>query len=436
MAHKTKKSETASLRNISARVVSVLVLGFLFLNALLLKSETDTDTSFRDETWRAEIRKALFVPNPLPALDVKNYGSISLEPEVIFERITYATADGMRVPAIVYRPVTIKKKLPGIVVVNGHGGDKTSWYAFYTGVLFARAGAMVITYDPIGEGERNIERKSRASSHDAVVDTPHWGERLSGLMITDLEQAVAYLAQRPEVDAGRIGVVGYSMGSFVAGITGAIDPQIHALVLSGGGDFDGPGGYFDSSKLPCQGPPYQALRSVLGDNREAILYALNADRGPTYIMNGLADTVVDIPHHGPDFFRALRERTIALHGSSKDVFETIFYPDISHRTSWVNRDGVLWLNKQLHFTNWSESDIKKAPVTHISEWARVNNVDINESYIREDREGGLMAVGSSMPAIHHSGLTVLSNEQWQQQKDSLIYETWAAKTLAAEKKEQ
>jgi hypothetical protein len=57
--------------------------------------------------------------------------------------------------------------MPGIVVVNGHGGDKASWYAYYTGVLYARAGAVVLTYDPIGEGERNDDHKDFASEHDA-----------------------------------------------------------------------------------------------------------------------------------------------------------------------------------------------------------------------------------------------------------------------------
>jgi hypothetical protein len=95
----------------------------------------------------------------------------------------------------------------------------------------------------------------------------------------------------------------------------------------------------------------------------------------------------------------------------------------------------LWLNKQLHFANWSEADIKKAPVTHISEWARANNVDITKAYIQENREGGLMAIGSGIPAIPRTDLMVLTEQQWQQQKDTLTYDAWAEKTLAAEKEE-
>jgi dienelactone hydrolase len=396
----------------------------------------------RDAEWRATIRKQLYVPAELPGLEAKTWSTFSPVTGVLADRVTYRTADGMVVPAIVYRPdpkiVKWKGKLPGIVVVNGHGGDKFSWYAFYSGMMFAKAGAMVVTYDPIGEGERNIEKKSRASSHDKNVETPagipadDWGQRLAGLMQVDAMQAVSYLAQRPEVDPKRIAMVGYSMGSFVAGITGALDLRIHAVVLSGGGVYDGVGpGYFDASKIPCQGPPMRSLR-VLGD-RGAILYALNADRGPMYVMNGSDDTVMDMAHHPPEWFAAVRARAVELHGSDKNMFTTIVYPGMSHRTSWVTKDGVEWLDKQIRFAVWTEEGIATAPVTHVSEWAKANDVDITKSYMREDREGGLEAVGTGLPGIKREDLMVLPEGDWEAMKDRLTYEAWAAKTMAAER---
>ena len=76
----------------------------------------------------------------------------------------------MRIPVILYRPARAPAgKAPGLIVVNGHGGDKYSWYSFYTGILYAKAGATVLTYDPIGEGERNAQRKSGTRQHDRNV---------------------------------------------------------------------------------------------------------------------------------------------------------------------------------------------------------------------------------------------------------------------------
>ena len=46
-----------------------------------------------------------------------------------------------------------------MIVLNGRGGDKHNWYAFYTGVLYARGGVLVPPYDTAGEGERNPERR-------------------------------------------------------------------------------------------------------------------------------------------------------------------------------------------------------------------------------------------------------------------------------------
>jgi len=391
---------------------------------------TPKERAAREDRWRREIRRQIFVPDVLPPLEAKTWSSFSPVEGVAAERVTYRTADGMIVPAIIYRPEHPGGKIPGIVVVNGHGGDKFSWYAFYSGMMFARAGAMVVTYDPIGEGERNIDRKSHAGSHDKIVDALEWGQRLAGLMQVDAMQAVSYLVSRPEVDPKRIAMVGYSMGAFIAGITGAVDTRIHAVILSGGGVFDGPGGYYDMNPLPCQSPPYKAL-SVLGD-RGAVLYALNEARGPMLVMNGDHDTVMDMEHHPPEWFESVRQRAIALRGTDKNMFTTILYPGASHRTSWVTRDGVLWLEQQLHFPNWSAAEILKMPTTHISDWAKANYVDIASNYMREDREGGLDAVGTGFPGILREDLMVLADAQWQAMKDRLTYETWAAKTLAAQ----
>ena len=93
-------------------------------------------------------------------------------------------------------------------------------------------------------------------------------------MIGDIMGAVSYVLSLPEVDSKRIAVVGYSMGSFHAVLAAGLDPRISALVLSGGGDLDGNGGSWDSSsKIMCQGGPYQAL-SFLPD-KGAILYGLH-----------------------------------------------------------------------------------------------------------------------------------------------------------------
>jgi dienelactone hydrolase len=373
--------------------------------------------------WRSQVRRDLFVPSPLPDLHPVDHGTFEPEPGVVAERVTYSTAYGLEVPAILYRPKAKVRKAPGIVVVNGHGGDKYSWYSFYSGILYARAGAVVLTYDAIGEGERNIRRASETRAHDKLQSPPELAQRLSGLMVTDAMQAVSYLRRRPEVDPNRVAAVGYSMGSFVLSLTCAVDDRIHACVLAGGGSLDGPGGYWDRSKPMCQGLPYESL-SFLGD-RAAVIYTLHAFRGPTLVYNGLDDEIVNHDPRGPEaFFKDLQQRTAVLSGKPESVFQTGFEPGAGHRPWFVTKPVALWLERQLDFPNWTPAAIERMPVTHISEWAKANAVEIDKAYATEKREGGAMALGSGVPPLTREQLSVFDEAQWDREKDRLTYEAW------------
>src|SRR5687768_12900649 len=98
-------------------------------------------TTEQGQGWRSQIKSTLFIPDPLPDLDAQTHGEFEPEPGIVAQRVTYASQFGLRVPAILYLPKERRQgKLPAVIVVNGHGGDKHSWYAFYSGILYARAG--------------------------------------------------------------------------------------------------------------------------------------------------------------------------------------------------------------------------------------------------------------------------------------------------------
>jgi len=373
--------------------------------------------------FRSRIRATLEVNEVLPSLELERHGTFEPEPGVVAERLTYSTQFGQRVPAILYRPKSPNGKIPGLIVVNGHGGDKYSWYSFYSGMLYARAGAAVLTYDPIGEGERNVDRKSGTRAHDQIERREQLGRRLGGLMMTDVMQAVSVLSSRVEVDSNRIAAMGYSMGSFVLSLTCAVETRLKSCVLAGGGNLDGPGEYWDGSKPMCQGFPYRSM-SFLGD-RPAVIYALHALRGTTLIANGLEDTVVAIPTHGPGFFAELQARA-RLELGDGDVFETLFAEGVSHRPFFVTRPVALWLERQLDFPEWSAATIAEQEETHISEWAARRQVDMDPAYATEHREGGAMALGVGVPGLTREQLSVFSESEWRQRKGNMILEGWLA----------
>lgn len=176
---------------------------------------------------RQEVQAQLAIPDPLPELGSQRYDSFKPAADVAAERVSYATGYGSRVPGLVYHLAGLSiTQRPAIVVVPGDRDDKSSWYVSWAGVLFARAGAVVLTYDSIGEYERDTLRQSNLPS-DAPADL---APRLSGLRVTDILQAVRYLASRKDVDAKHIAVVGFSTA---AGIACEIDNEIDACMLTG-----------------------------------------------------------------------------------------------------------------------------------------------------------------------------------------------------------
>lgn len=356
---------------------------------------------------RLKIREALHVPEPLPALDTTHHGSTEIDSGVVIDRVSYTTQLGMRVPAILYRPRIAKGRMPALVVVNGHGGDKYSWYAMYAGVAYARIGFVVITYDPAGEGERNAERKSGTRAHDRVIKPERLGRWLGGLMMTDLIQTVSYLLTRRDVDPTRIAAAGYSMGSFVVALAAAADSRIAASVMAGGGNLDGAGGYWDRSKPMCQGIPYQAM-SFLGD-RAASLYALHRR---ALIYNGRQDTVVAMQGSQDQFFADLNQRVIAKGGRP---IEWVFVDGASHRPWFVTTAVAEWL---------AGRDLSNEGRTRIAGWAWENGVALDPLYATYDREGGTLGIGREVTALPREQLHVFEDAEWRRERERLIHETW------------
>ncbi len=148
-------------------------------------------------------------------------------------------------------------------------------------------------------------------------------------MITDVMQAVSYLSQRKDVDAKRLAAMGYSMGSFVLGLTCAVETRLAACVLAGGGNLDGEGGYWDSSTKRMWSGRFPIKRCVsCGDTGARCLCRIRARR---------AWRDAGVERHGrtmwwrrrravEKFFDDLRKRVIALHGGGSNVFEFGFEP--------------------------------------------------------------------------------------------------------------
>lgn len=59
------------------------------------------------------------------------------------------------------------------------------------------------------------------------------GKTLTGLRVMESRLVLDYLASRPEVDAERLGIMGFSGGGLISSITAALDERLKAVVLTG-----------------------------------------------------------------------------------------------------------------------------------------------------------------------------------------------------------
>jgi cephalosporin-C deacetylase-like acetyl esterase len=100
--------------------------------------------------------------------------------------------------------------------------------------------------------------------------------------VLDLRRATAWLESRPEVDVKRLGIMGTSLGSFMATLTAEMEPKLGRLaVILGGADFVD--GYWDHP----QAGPYRKMLSALGGTKEDIK-ALIAPVDPITCVKNLA----------------------------------------------------------------------------------------------------------------------------------------------------
>ena len=88
-------------------------------------------------------------------------------------------------------------------------------------------------------------RRPPGSRHDGCISTDI-PKTIAGVQQTvqDVRCAVAWLADRPEIDANQLGLAGTSLGSFVGAVVAANEPRIKnvCLMLGGGGLVDA---YYD-----------------------------------------------------------------------------------------------------------------------------------------------------------------------------------------------
>lgn len=196
-------------------------------------------------------------------------------------------ADGSpAVPAALLLPDSTTPA-PGILLIHGYSSRKEHMSESVGRALLAR-GAGSLAIDLPLHGTRRDPVQSQA------LGNPMELLRQWRLAIQETQLGVRYLQARPEIDSGRLAVVGYSLGSYLASLLMAKEPALRALVIAAGGD------------LPAR-TPFAAVARTVADPIRAIR-KLNGR--PLLMVHGRRDRTVT-----PD----QAERLFAAAGEPKEI---------------------------------------------------------------------------------------------------------------------
>ncbi|MGC4053221.1 MAG: acetylxylan esterase [Paludibaculum sp.] len=164
------------------------------------------------------------------------------------ENLLYQSAPNLWVPANLYLP-SGPGPHPAVLSPCGHyeiSRHHPDYQRAY--ILLARAGFVVLAYDPTGQGERRQywdpvtkTQQDKLRSVDEHSLSGHLllllGQSLTGYLVRDGMRGIDYLLTRPEVDPHRIACAGHSGGGTVTMFLAQIDQRIRCVVINEGGTF-------------------------------------------------------------------------------------------------------------------------------------------------------------------------------------------------------
>lgn len=194
------------------------------------------DWTQRRGQYRRQLLEMLGL-DPMPArtpLQPVVTGTVENE-GVIVERLHFQSMPGLYVTANLYRPREQKGRLPTILYVCGHGGEKKDGVSLgnkthyqHHGGWFARNGYVCLVIDTIQLGE--IEGIHHGTYREKMWWWNNRGYTPAGVEAWNCLRSLDYLETRPEVDAERFGVTGRSGGGAYSWWIAAIDERVKVAV--------------------------------------------------------------------------------------------------------------------------------------------------------------------------------------------------------------
>ncbi len=190
------------------------------------------------EQWEAYIsqnrRKLAQLVGTFPEKCPLNAETVGIAEQdgIVAEKVVFESLPGYKVPAVVLRPKKTSGRLPAVLYCCGHIPNGFRYEAYQKLMLnLVKKGFIVMTFDPIGQGERHMTKFEAATHEHSYAGAQAFALGFSPALyfINDGIRAIDYLQSRRDVDPARIGVTGRSGGGTQAAYIGACDERVAAV---------------------------------------------------------------------------------------------------------------------------------------------------------------------------------------------------------------
>ena len=151
------------------------------------------------------------------------------------ENIVYQSQPGFWVTANLYLPMEVHGQAPGIVILHSLHGPKTQFELQDMGIIWARAGCVVLVMDEVGYGERietyPWDRDNYNSRYIIGEQLYLAGSSLTTWMVWDAMRGIDLLCEHTNVNKKEIILLGaVAGGGDPAAVTAALDSRVAAVV--------------------------------------------------------------------------------------------------------------------------------------------------------------------------------------------------------------
>jgi uncharacterized protein len=170
-----------------------------------------------------------------------------------------------RVPALMLLPRGVRS-VPAALLLHGFSSSKERM-AQAVGRALQQRGIASLALDLPFHGERNGGEELPYRNPIALVGA--WRSA-----VREVRAAIEWLSTQPEVDGARLGVVGYSLGGFLALMTASEEPVVRAITLAAAGDLPDSTPYLSMVRRAVD--PLRAVRKL--DGRPLLLVNGRGDR--------------------------------------------------------------------------------------------------------------------------------------------------------------